>query len=30
MALMCPTTTLADVAAHHAAFEDVIRQLLDA
>ncbi len=30
MALMCPTTTLADVAAHHAAFEEVIRELLDA
>jgi glutamate-1-semialdehyde 2,1-aminomutase len=30
MALMCPTTTLADVAAHHAAFEDVIRDLLGA
>ncbi len=30
MALMCPTTSLADVAAHHAAFEEVIRELLDA
>lgn len=30
MALMCPTTTLADVAAHHAAFEEVIRELLGA
>jgi glutamate-1-semialdehyde 2,1-aminomutase len=30
MALMCPTTTLADVAAHHAAFEEVIRDLLGA
>jgi glutamate-1-semialdehyde 2,1-aminomutase len=30
MALMCPTTTLADVAAHHAAFDDIVRELLDA
>ena len=30
MALMCPTTSLADVAAHHAAFEEVIRELLGA
>jgi len=30
MALMCPTTTVADVAAHHAAFEEVIRELLGA
>lgn len=30
MALMCPTTTLADVAAHHAAFEEIIRELLGA
>jgi hypothetical protein len=30
MALMCPTTTLADVAAHHAAFEEIIRELVRA
>ena len=30
MALMCPTTSRADVADHHAAFEEVIRDLLDA
>ena len=30
MALMCPTTSLADVAAHHAAFDEVIRELLGA
>jgi len=28
MALMCPTTTLADVAAHHAAFDDIVHELL--
>jgi glutamate-1-semialdehyde 2,1-aminomutase len=30
MALMCPTTTLADVAAHHAVFDDIVRELLGA
>jgi glutamate-1-semialdehyde 2,1-aminomutase len=30
MALMCPATTLADVAAHHAAFDDIVRELLGA
>lgn len=29
MALMCPTTTVEDVAAHHAVFESAIKELLD-
>ena len=28
MALMCPTTTVADVETHHRIFEDAIRELL--
>jgi glutamate-1-semialdehyde 2,1-aminomutase len=30
MALMCPTTTIDDVRAHHEVFEAAVRELLDA
>jgi glutamate-1-semialdehyde 2,1-aminomutase len=30
MALMCPTTTLDDVAAHHRVFEEAVKELLEA